>query len=289
MSGISLGFSCLLRHLDPNIEVYGLQSRGLRGGASLPASIDEIATDYLAQIRGVQPEGPYRLIGRSLGGLICHSIAEQMLAQNLQVELLAMIDSSLFTPGEMARPLTEMDEVRAALSFLDIRIAQQNTPQSLKELGEFLLQPDNAHSIPQLRGIMTMAKEVLKSDPEFIEHLSAVLFNNLKLARKYEPRKVDLNLLYFHATSITGDVDGIIGRSPSMWCPFFGGNIEVHKLACHHEAVLDPLPAAQIGRILQQRLSITHNHPHNHPDDQRIVGISPAVRGEAGEITALYA
>jgi enterobactin synthetase component F len=289
MSGISLAFSGLLRHLDPNIEVYGLQSRGLRGGASLPASIDEIAADYLAQIRGVQPEGPYRLIGRSLGGLICHSIAEQMLAQNLQVELLAMIDSSLFTPVELARPLTEMDEVRAALSFLDIHISYQDTPQSLKELGEFLLHPENARSIPQLQGIMRLAKEVMKSDPEFIKHLSAVLFNNLNLARKYVPRKVDLDLLYFHATSITGDVDGIVDRSPLTWRPFFGGRIVVHTLDCHHEAVLDPLPAAQIGRILQQRLSITQNHPRTHQDDQRIVEISPPVRGEAGEITALYA
>jgi enterobactin synthetase component F len=66
MAGISLGFSGLLRHLDPTIPIYGLQSRGLLGGASLPANIEEIATDYLTQIRRIQPEGPYRLIGRSL-------------------------------------------------------------------------------------------------------------------------------------------------------------------------------------------------------------------------------
>jgi hypothetical protein len=29
----------------------------------------------------------------------------------------------------------------------------------------------------------------------------------------------------------------------------------MHALTCHHEGVLDPLPAAQIGEILQQRLS----------------------------------
>ena len=73
-----MGFSALLRHLDPMIPVYGLQSRGLRGGVSLPGSIEEIAADYLAQIRRIQPEGPYRLIGRSLGGLIGHAIAGQM-------------------------------------------------------------------------------------------------------------------------------------------------------------------------------------------------------------------
>src|ERR1700751_4964790 len=48
--GVSVGFSSLLRHLDPELPVYGLQSRGLREGDRLPGSIEEIAADYLAQI-----------------------------------------------------------------------------------------------------------------------------------------------------------------------------------------------------------------------------------------------
>jgi enterobactin synthetase component F len=280
MAGVSLGFSGLLRHLDSMMPVYALQSRGLHGGASLPASIEEIAADYLEQIRRIQPEGPYRLIGRSLGGLIGHSIAGLMQAQKLQVELLAMIDSSLFTSGEFARPRTEGDEVRAALSFLDIHLPRENTPQTLKELGEFLLRPDNASSIPQAQGIMKLAKQIMKNNPEFLKHMSAVMFNNLKLARQHVPRKVDLDLLYFHATVITGDVDGILDRSPSAWRPFVGDKIEVHELACHHEAVLDPMPAAQIGSILQQRLSIL--------DEQWVPEVSSAILKETGPITAAY-
>ena len=42
--------------------------------------------------------------------------------------------------------------------------------------------------------------------------------------------------------------------------PFVSRKIEVHELACHHEAVLDPVPAAQIGGILQQRLSVLHDN-----------------------------
>jgi enterobactin synthetase component F len=68
---------------------------------------------------------------------------------------------------------------------------------------------------------------------------------------------VDVDLLYFQATEITGDLDGIIDRSPSAWGPWVGG-IQVHELACHHEAVLDPMPAAQIAGKLQQRLATMH-------------------------------
>jgi enterobactin synthetase component F len=272
MIGLSIGFSGLLRHLDPKTPVYGLQSRGLRGAVSLPGSIEEIAIDYLAQIRHIQPEGPYRLIGRSMGGLIGHAIAEQMQAHGLEVELLAMIDSSPFMSDGLARLRTEAEEVRAALGFLDIHLADDNMPQTLKNLGEFLLHGNNMRLVPMAQGAMKVAKAMEKSNPAFIQHQSAVMLNNLKLARQYVPRKVRLDLLYFQATEITGDVDGILDRGPSAWRPFVAGRIEVHELACHHEAVLDPIPAAQIGSVLRQRLSVGGN--------QWVPAVSPTVQQE---------
>jgi enterobactin synthetase component F len=133
MAGISIGFSSLLRHLDPAMPVYGLQSRGLKSYEQLPASIERIAADYLAEIQRVQPVGPYRLIGCSLGGLIGHSIVEQMQARGLEVEMLAMIDSYVFA-GELDRPGNEAEEIRAVMSFLGTHPLDENTPQTLKEL-----------------------------------------------------------------------------------------------------------------------------------------------------------
>jgi enterobactin synthetase component F len=251
--GVSMGFAGLLRHLDPMIPVYGLQSRGLRDGANLPGSIEEIAADYLTEILRIQPEGPYRLIGRSLGGLIGHSIAGQMRSRGLHVEMLAMIDSHVFMSGEHAHSLTEADEVAAALRFLNIHLPPEKVPRDLPQLNDFLLHPDNARSIPQAQGTLKLAKEIGKTDPDFISRMSAVMLNNLKVARQYVARKVDVDLLYFHATEMTGDLDGILDRSPSAWGQWVGG-IQVHELACHHEAVLDPIPAAEIASKLQERL-----------------------------------
>ena len=253
--GVSMGFSNLLRFLDPAIPVYGLQSRGLQRGATLPDSVEEIAADYLGQIRRIQPEGPYRLIGRSLGGLIGHSIAELMQAHGLEVELLAMIDTYLFTPAQSARKCTEAEEVEAALRFLDVHLAAEDTPRTLRELNEFFLYRSSAGSIPQVDAAVKLAREMGKSDPEFMHRFSTVILNNLRVARQYVPRAVDCDLLYFHATEMTGDLDGILDRKPSAWAAFVRA-VEVYELACHHEAVLNSLPAAQIAGRLQQRLAI---------------------------------
>ena len=113
--------------------------------------------------------------------------------------------------------------MQAALSFLDIHLSPENMPGTWRELGEFLLHPGNARvDLHRCRDAMKLAKEIGKSDPDFIHRLSAVMLNNLKLARQYVPRKVNLDLLYFHATEITGDLDGILDRSPGAWEPFVG-------------------------------------------------------------------
>jgi enterobactin synthetase component F len=171
--------------------------------------------------------------------------------------------------------------VRTALNFLGIDLIPENIPGRLEELGEFLLHSDNAHVISMAKGLMTLSKEIMKSDPRFIKNLTAVMFNNLKLARQYVPRKVNLDLLYFHAVETMGDLDDILDRSPVAWRPFVGRGFQVHELACHHEAVLDPGPAAQIGSILQQRLSILNR--------QRIQTVSPSIHQQREVFTPIYA
>jgi enterobactin synthetase component F len=270
MAGISMGFSSLLRHLDPSMPVYALQSRGLRSSEQLPDSIEQIAADYLTEMRHVQPDGPYRLVGRSLGGLIGHAIVERMQAQGLEVEMLAMIDSYLFMGGERGGLRSEAEEVRAVMSFLNTHPLGENTPRTLKELAGVLVRTYDPHSIP-------LFQEIIRSNPQFIQNLCAVMINHLALARKYVPGKIDVDLLYFQAMQKKGDLDGIVDRSPSAWRSFIGGRIEVHELACHHEGVLDPVPAAQIGNTLRQWFSM--------PRLQRTPMGSSLIRSATGEMS----
>src|SRR5258708_35739340 len=145
-----------------------------------------MAADYLAEIRHVQPEGPYRLVGRSLGGLIGHAIVERMQAQGLEVEMLAMIDSYVFAGGGLAGPRNEAEEVRAVMSFLDTHTLHGDTPQTLKELAAVVVQTYDPHSIPLLQ-------EIVRNNPQFIYNLCAVMIHHLALARNYGPSKSDVD------------------------------------------------------------------------------------------------
>ena len=71
----------LARHLGTEQPFYGLQAQGLDGKIPFYTSIEEMAAHYLAEIRAVQPEGPYFLGGYCMGGTLAYHIAQELLAR----------------------------------------------------------------------------------------------------------------------------------------------------------------------------------------------------------------
>ncbi|CDL80757.1 hybrid non-ribosomal peptide synthetase/type I polyketide synthase [Xenorhabdus szentirmaii] len=60
-------------------------------------SVAALATNYINQIRALQPEGPYALAGWSFGGLVAYEMAHQLRAVGEQVSHCILIDS--FAPN----------------------------------------------------------------------------------------------------------------------------------------------------------------------------------------------
>ncbi len=56
-----------------------------------------MAEHYLAEIRRLQPEGPYYLGGHSAGGLVAFEMAWRLRAQGERVALVALFDT--WAPG----------------------------------------------------------------------------------------------------------------------------------------------------------------------------------------------
>ena len=65
-----LTLRALSKCLVTSRSVYGLQPRGMDGIASPFLAIKEMAESYLADIREIQPVGPYYLAGFSAGALV---------------------------------------------------------------------------------------------------------------------------------------------------------------------------------------------------------------------------
>jgi acyl transferase domain-containing protein/thioesterase domain-containing protein len=91
--GNVLGFRDLAHYLGSDQPVFGLQARGVDGRQKPHGSIAEMARDYLAEVREVQPRGPYFLGGYSGGGCVAYEMARQLRQQGEPVAFVGMIDT----------------------------------------------------------------------------------------------------------------------------------------------------------------------------------------------------
>ncbi|MFC1717014.1 AMP-binding protein [Candidatus Poribacteria bacterium] len=89
-----LNYHDLARHLDSDQPFYCLRARGIYGKEQPFIRYEDMAAYYIKEIRTVQPDGPYLLGGISAGGLLALEVAQQLVAQEQEVALLALMDTN---------------------------------------------------------------------------------------------------------------------------------------------------------------------------------------------------
>jgi acetoacetyl-CoA synthetase len=139
LSGTMLELWALAREMDCHCAVYGIQGRGLRAGEVPNSRVEDMAADYIMQIRSVQPHGPYALAGFSMGGLIAFEIAQQLLQCGETVELLALLDTQLDEQCLTFQDWLLHQGVRAGIELREIRARswRERVGYSLVKTGHF--------------------------------------------------------------------------------------------------------------------------------------------------------
>ncbi|WP_459609697.1 thioesterase domain-containing protein, partial [Dickeya oryzae] len=104
--------------IDADIPVYGL----LGPDRHLPSftTLQGAAARYVGIIREVQPQGPYRLLGWSLGGTLAYEIAAQLIGLNQSVEFLGLLDTWALPPVESVSHTAETLEQMSQALIQDV-------------------------------------------------------------------------------------------------------------------------------------------------------------------------
>ena len=103
--GSALTYRSLARAIDSERAMYGFNARGLDSDEPPHASIEAMASHYLALARTVHPGGPFLLVGASFGGTVAYEMARQLTAAGDSVALCALLDA----PGPGTLPVVELD------------------------------------------------------------------------------------------------------------------------------------------------------------------------------------
>jgi amino acid adenylation domain-containing protein/FkbH-like protein len=89
--GMFWGYANLSRNLGPSQPIYGFRSRALDGKPEF-SSIEEMAAQYVADLRRAQVDGPYYIGGYCFGGVVAYEMARQIVNRGQRVALLALLN-----------------------------------------------------------------------------------------------------------------------------------------------------------------------------------------------------
>jgi len=93
LGGSVMDFFQVVKHIQTPHAIHGMQAKGIDGVDEPLDRVEDMAEFHLNAIKEVQPDGPYALMGYSLGGLVALEMAQQLSRNGEKVALLAMLDA----------------------------------------------------------------------------------------------------------------------------------------------------------------------------------------------------
>jgi thioesterase domain-containing protein len=223
--GIVVCYQALALRLGDDRRFYGIRARGLHGETDLPERLEDMAAEYVAAVRSLQPEGPYYLGGWSMGGIVALEMAQQLLAQGQQIALLALLDTTI--PQNAAnQPYAEEADQSAREYGLDL------TLEELDRLG-----PDE--QLPYLWNHVQKLGLVDDDTPlplvqQILDDLKRLFHAHIKLANDYAVRPYLGRITLFRP--IDSPVPVEIARDRN-WGRLAAA-VDVHFVPGHHHSMV---------------------------------------------------
>ena len=234
--GMSWCYSGLPSHLPQDISVYGLQARGILNPDSQPGSLSDMADDYIQEMKSVQPEGPYHILGWSLGGMVTQVIAAKLSQAGEEVGLVALLDAY---PSEAADSVEERSQEEALSALLAMAGLDDD------ELGSSPTFEDLDRVLHDANSPMAGLKR---------KHLEAIVRtyrNTSRILREHQHEVHDGDMVLFRAER--GGIGPV--HDPHEWDSFASGTVEIVDIDCSHREMTQPVPIRIIGQYLTNYLT----------------------------------
>ena len=239
LGGNVIKFHRLAFHLGEDQPIYGLVPRGLDGNDSYHTRIEEMAADYAAAIRAMQPQGPYHLAGYSFGGIVAFEIAQQIVAQGGHVGFVGLLDTVEWHYGvKVDKSLRPGERLVVITEHLQTLIFSEDRDRYFKKLKEFLTEKFSTAKYRLFRALRR----------PLVRNVGSIEEMNAYAASVYHPKVYPGKVTLFRSTkrTIQQGSDDFLG-----WGELAGGGMEVHHVPATHFNILKEPGVQVVARKLQ--------------------------------------
>ena len=251
MGGEVFHFYRLARLLSADQPVYGMRAVDVDGHGSQHETIDEMATRYAREIRAIQPEGPYRLGGYSVGGWITYAVATELRCQNQRVTVLIFDTYPTCRLPWPARGAKVLTNTLAAISGLGHHMRQLAAVRVRDWPGYAASRVQAAWGrvVAAMRPSWRSDASAGPVDPP----ASGVSDRFTRAVARYSAPSIEGRVELFLARAPL--VPWLLARSQTMlWRLLVRGPVHLHRLPCEHLEMFSPayLPrlAAMVDKVL---------------------------------------
>jgi myxalamid-type polyketide synthase MxaB len=244
LGGSVFCYNDLSRALGNDQPLYALQAHAFIDESYALDSIEAMASEYVREIRAIQPYGPYMLGGWSLGGIISLEIAHQLREQNETVDILAMIDSA---PGAFSKLTTETERDLFVLRLvvLDAGLAED----TIKILEDLPLSGAIDYLYQQFKRQSRQPNLVSKDD---LEHRINVMRQLLALAIDYNVPKYSGEVSLFKADQPLIEYAGL--SSNLGWGDYLEHVEQVQTIPGNHFTLLHGSSVKLLASYIRKRI-----------------------------------
>jgi amino acid adenylation domain-containing protein len=240
--GLAWFYGGVVEHLHPDRPVYGLQDPHVVAGEPRADSVAELAERYVADIRRVQPAGPYHLLGWSLGGQIAHAMAVLLQRDGAPVGMLAVLDSAAGAPQRPAAPaVTTAAEPAPGQLMADLLGGWRE----LFELGDAVRADTHEQAWAIIRD-QVIGTGLFTADQ--VDRVMESFRTASDIAADYRPEVFDGDLVFFTAGKDHPDHDALA----QAWRPYITGDIHNTVIDARHLELSHPHALAIVGPILER-------------------------------------
>ncbi len=262
--GSVMAYANLVRSMSPEQPVYGLQAPGMEGVPRDHESVEQLASRYLEIIRRVQPRGPLRLAGHSLGGIVAFEMSRQLQASGEEIALLAVIDA--MCPTSEFRRLHEtfilafLQELETSdlADFVDLEADAAMWSALFRLMGGEREDPHAGANRDRHRELFLSrlvqfgflrAEEDL--DDLVLRRFLRSLRSGFRAAHAYIPEPAAVDMVYFRAGAELpeGCLDPALG-----WAQYAEKGVDVAVLEANHFDIFSLDKVGQLASRLQQCL-----------------------------------
>lgn len=251
VGGNVLEYNDLANHVSDDQPFYALQARGVDGKSAPLTNIEEMAAEYLKEIKQIQPEGPYYLGGRSFGGTAAYEMARQLLENGERVALLAIFDSY---PKGWHKLCSEDEAENYRTHFRQLRNKRHlaNLKQlSLFEKTKYVVEKLNYKSRKYKNMLWLAAQKFgLKKEDSLGAAIRRVEEINYSAVRNYAPQTYAGTITFFSAAEEVCPEENLTGWQKLAQ----GGTVEVVEVPGDHQTMIKMPCVGKLAQALEESI-----------------------------------